>query len=128
MQPIASGKYSAVSVVDDGFTEYEAYSEPDWDGYGAKPITIETVRAARSFSRLLPADGPQPDVAPGADGTIGFEWRFGPMPDREFVLIDVGPGTRIVARRISANGRVWPFAPTTITTGAKALIQEIFSA
>ncbi|MGV7215909.1 hypothetical protein [Bradyrhizobium sp. UFLA05-112] len=127
MLPIASGRYLPHANVEDEFTEYEGYDQPDWDGYGAEPISRETVRAARSFSRLLPPSVLKPDVAPGADGTIGFEWRFGFGSTREFVLVDVGPGGRVVARRVAADGIIKNFPHTTLTTGAKALINELFA-
>lgn len=122
----SSGTYSAVAP-SDAFSEYETYNCPDWDGYGAQPISQQTVRAARSFSYLLPISGQRPDVAPGADGTIGFEWRFGARENREFILIDVGPANRVVAKRVFADGTVKVFAPTTVTTGARALINELLA-
>ena len=40
---------------------YEAYDTPDWDGYGAEPITPQTLSAARAFLRILP-EGPLSDL------------------------------------------------------------------
>ena len=54
------------------------YSEPGWDGDGAEPILPETVASARRFHAFLSTverNLPLPNIAPGADGTIGFEWR-----------------------------------------------------
>lgn len=107
----------------DELTPFESYNIDDWDGYGAKPIALETVAAARAFMRLFGREIPQPDIAPGADGTVGFEWRLG----LGRVMVDVGPGGRVFARRINQSGEISHFAPTRVETGAKQLVSEIFS-
>ena len=57
------------------YFEYEKYNSPDWDGYGAEPISPETVKLGRAIYDLL--NGQRPDDAPGGDGSIAFEWRNG---------------------------------------------------
>ncbi|MGI9303077.1 MAG: hypothetical protein ACR2RB_10260, partial [Gammaproteobacteria bacterium] len=47
---------------------------PDWDGYGATPITPEAIRQAMAFALALPGHIPTPDVLPEADGEVEFEW------------------------------------------------------
>lgn len=95
----------------DNFSEYQDYNIPNWDGENAHPISTATIETARRFSRLLPRDTPAPDIAPGADGTIGFEWRMGSKEHREFVLIEVGVDNLVRARKISENGTVSRFDP-----------------
>ncbi|MGY2906569.1 hypothetical protein [Bradyrhizobium sp. URHC0002] len=121
---VSGGSYRLPEPEVDEFSSFESYDIDDWDGYGAKPITADTVKAARAFRRLFDQETPQPDIAPGADGTIGFEWQ---MSDQTRVLIDVGPGGRVFARRIDQSGRVSTFAPTRVETAAKQLLLEIFS-
>jgi hypothetical protein len=75
--------------------DYRAYDTVGWDGYDAQPITSETLGAAKDLIKLLPATAPTPSVAPGADGTIGLEWRFTTGPLRK-LFIDVGPSEKIV--------------------------------
>lgn len=55
----------------DDLSDYEDYDFEDWDGYGGKPITAETLALARAINDLLKQP---PHIAPGGDGTIGFEW------------------------------------------------------
>jgi hypothetical protein len=107
------GTYTPFAPGLDQFSEFEMYDIDDWDGYGAKPITRETVVTARRFRRLLPRYAGTPDIAPGADGTIGFEWRSGPDTDRTILIVDVGPGDTIKAVRIRAGRTVesWPSKP-----------------
>ena len=52
--------------------DYEAYNCHDWDGYGAEPVTPETLAVSRRVAAMM--QNP-PDPAPGGDGTICFEWR-----------------------------------------------------
>jgi hypothetical protein len=112
--------YDIRRLVPDLFTEFEVYDVPNWDGEDAEPITRETVEAARQFNQFLPRELSPPDIAPGADGTIGFEWREGPRDHRTYIIVEVGPGDTIRARRISETGVVSRFAPVTAQGGRVA--------
>ncbi len=66
----------------------------NWDGYGAEPISPETIELAVRVAEIfhdLPADL---NPAPGGDGSVGFEICWG--DGREF-WIDVGPGEKMTA-------------------------------
>ena len=63
---------------EDRFSEYEELTVTNWDGYDAKPISPATVAAARWLASGMPAAMlNDADIAPGGDGSIGFEWRAG---------------------------------------------------
>lgn len=79
------------SVPSDPFEGYENFESPNWDGYDAQPVTKETVQAARRLLGLIPRDFPDPDIAPGSDGGIGFEWVLENSSIRK-LFIDIGPG------------------------------------
>ena len=49
-------------------------SSPNWDGYGAAPVSHETIRQARRFLEVLPLGTPAPSVGAEPDGHITFEW------------------------------------------------------
>ncbi len=104
--------YTSPRRIADRFTEYELYDVDDWDGYGALPISRETVESARRFFLQIPRRFDYVDIAPGSDGTIGFEWRFGTGLNRSFVLIDVGPGEILSVRKIDPSGKITSFSPT----------------
>ena len=53
---------------------YEEYSEANWDGYGAMPISRETYSEARKLLRMMPSSSPMPDISAEPDGEITFEW------------------------------------------------------
>ncbi len=87
---------------------FDVYMNRNWDGLDADPITQGTIDAARELIGALPTDVAPPDVAPGADGTIGLEWISDSGPLRKLYL-DVGPGKvwRAYWRRTSGEtGRV----------------------
>jgi hypothetical protein len=70
---------------------YEQYSEPNWDGHDAEPITAETLHYARWLLKVIPETFGPPDIAPSADGSIGLEW----VPERgslQKLFLDIGPG------------------------------------
>ena len=83
---------------------YEEYERADWDGYGAEPISAETIDAARSFLQRVPRTLGQPEISPGSDGTIGLEWVRDTGPFRK-LFIDIGPGKIWHAYWRLADGR-----------------------
>ena len=107
----------------DPLAGYNRYSIPNWDGYGAKAITPETITAARRFIRDLPETFGEPDVAPGADGTIGLEWSFRNHPLRK-LFIDIGPGMQWSGywRRASGERQTLPLTAITAATEASLLV------
>ncbi len=53
---------------------YDECSEPDWDGYEADPISLDTYLEARKLLSMIPVSLPQPQISAEPDGEIGFEW------------------------------------------------------
>lgn len=78
---------------DDPFEGYEKYNQPNWDGFGAEPVTASTLDCARQIFDSLPDELTDPHIAPGADGSIGLYWSWDEGPFRS-LCIDVGPGDR----------------------------------
>jgi hypothetical protein len=70
---------------------FDGYKTADWDGYGAEPISQETIDAAREFLTLIPNTLGDPEIAPGADGTVDLEWVLRDGALRK-LFIDIGPG------------------------------------
>jgi hypothetical protein len=68
------GLENARRAIDDVFLEA---LHPNWDGYGAAPVTRETAELAHDFLDLLPNSLPAPEIAADPDGDISFEWRAG---------------------------------------------------
>ena len=76
--------------------ELRAYNIPNWDGYDALPIQPHTVDIALTLSHVLSSDNP-PDIAPGADGSIGFEW---PLPNNNLLTICVSADGAITGKLV----------------------------
>lgn len=53
----------------------EQCREPNWDGYGAKPIGQRALVEAKILVRSLPSSIVAPEIVPEPSGAIGFEWR-----------------------------------------------------
>lgn len=56
---------------------YSDCSSENWDGYGAKPVSIDSVNEAREFISLTPSFFPKPEVVAEPSGEIGLEWYKG---------------------------------------------------
>jgi hypothetical protein len=50
---------------------------PDWDGYGAQPISMDAKTEAQRLVDLLPFWLSAPDALPDPDGDIGLSWDLG---------------------------------------------------
>ena len=51
---------------------------PNWDGYGANPISPQAKRYAQQLIDSLPYKFPVPDPVPEADGDFSLTWDFAP--------------------------------------------------
>jgi len=104
---------------------YEAYAVEDWDGYDARPITPDTLRAARSILKSLPKSFGDPVCSPGADGSIVFEWLRDDGPLRK-LFIDIGPGRTWKAYWRLASGETGTIPRKRVTIGTIPDLQKLF--
>lgn len=51
---------------------------PNWDGYGATPVSLEAKRQAQRLVDLLPFRLAPPEPVPDPDGHISLCWDMGP--------------------------------------------------
>ena len=56
----------------------EERSAPNWDGYGAEPVSEEAYRLAYRFLEALPLGTPAPTVGAESDGHVTLEWYRSP--------------------------------------------------
>jgi len=131
--PITSGgaiNPPRASLLPDYFTEYESYDFIGWDGNDALPISSETISASRALNSLLPRDA-TPDIAPGYNGVIGFEWRGHIRGDEYYLLVEIGPGEKTSVHAVDQNGgassavfvsvpKAWPHISAKLTEYAVA--------
>lgn len=57
----------------------EECSEPNWDGYGAEPITETSYLLAHNFLLALPIGSLAPVVSATPDGQLTLEWYHSPF-------------------------------------------------
>ncbi len=62
--------------------------EPNWDGYGAMPVSETTYRLAYQFLEALPLGTPLPSLGAEPDGHLTLEWHRSP---RWTLSISVSP-------------------------------------
>ncbi|MBS4059469.1 MAG: hypothetical protein KG029_03640 [Bacteroidetes bacterium] len=53
---------------------YKDCSQPNWDGYGANPVSKDSISEALDFIQLLPSSFPIPQILAEPSGEIGLEW------------------------------------------------------
>ena len=56
---------------------YKECSETNWDGYGASPVSEDSIFEALKFINLIPLSFPMPQILAEPSGEIGLEWYKG---------------------------------------------------
>jgi len=56
----------------------EECREPNWDGYGAQPVSDITYQLAQKFLVALPLGTPRPSIGAEPDGHLTVEWYRSP--------------------------------------------------
>jgi hypothetical protein len=111
---------------DDPPATYETLNEPNWDGYGAEPISTETLGYARQLLSVMPKTFGPPHIAPGGDGSITLEW----VPDDHHKLhklfLEIGPGEKWRAYWKLRSGEFGRRLGTSFTLATAASLQAIF--
>ncbi len=81
----------------------EEASRPNWDGYGAYPVSDATLAQALAFLDLLPSTLPRPEISPHPDGELAFEWSFGP---RRLLTVSVNESGRLSYAALFGQARL----------------------
>jgi hypothetical protein len=66
-------------------------SREGWDGYGAKPLSIDAYDFAKTLIKALPTTSPLPEVNADPDGEVSLDWSFG---NRRALTLSIGPTGR----------------------------------
>jgi hypothetical protein len=83
------------------FSVLEETELPNWDGYGAKPVSMDTFAKALAFLDVLPSTFPRPEISALPDGEIAFEWRFGP---RRLLTLAINESGRLTYAALTGRG------------------------
>lgn len=82
----------------------EECGSPDWDGYGAAPVGVDAVSAARRFLWALPLGIPAPSVGAEPDGNVTFEWH---RSARRTLSVSVTPDGELHYAALIGSGRAY---------------------
>lgn len=79
------------------------YAKSDWDGYGANPVSHQSIHHALCFVSHLPDTIEEPDVGCDADGEVTLEWYH----DRNSqCLLTFGSDATIYCNQMAKGARV----------------------
>jgi len=70
------------------FKTFEECRQPNWDGYGAQPVSAETYHLAYEFLTALPLGTPIPSIGAEPDSHITVERYRSP---RQTLSVSVSP-------------------------------------
>lgn len=65
-------------VFDELYLVAEDCGMPNWDGYGAEPVSHDSYRVAYRFLEALPIGFPMPTIGAEPDGQLTLEWHRSP--------------------------------------------------
>ncbi len=68
-----------MTAFDELFQTFQKCREPNWDGYGAQPVSDWTYHLAYEFLKALPLGTPAPSAGAEPDGHVTFEWHRSPQ-------------------------------------------------
>jgi hypothetical protein len=108
----------------DHFTEFESYDFSGWDGMDALPIHKDTIAASRTLNSLLPREAAS-DIAPGARGVIGFEWRGRRQGNNYYLLVEIGPRERTLVVDVDKDGKYSKSDFTSVTEAWSFISRKI---
>lgn len=81
----------------------EEASRPNWDGYGAQPVSGATMAQALAFIDLLPSTLPRPEISPHPDGELAFEWS---LDSRRVLTVSVNEWGRLSYALLFGHARL----------------------
>jgi hypothetical protein len=75
-------------VFDELFHTLEECREPNWDGYGAQPVSEQLYHFGRRLLEALPLGTPAPSIGAEPDGHLTIEWYRSP---RRTLSVSISP-------------------------------------
>ena len=66
---------SGQDVFEELLKTFEECRQPNWDGYGARPVLDTTYQLAQKILEALPPGTPAPSIGAEPDGHLTVEWH-----------------------------------------------------
>jgi hypothetical protein len=107
---------------DDLSRVYQECREPNWDGYGALPVTEDAYRLAYELLEALPLSTPLPSLGAEPDGHITLEWYCSP---RRTLSVSVSPEGDLHYAALVGNSKVYGSEPF-FGEASKAIVDLIY--
>ena len=90
------------------FQTFEECREPNWDGYGAQPVSDETYHLTSKFLTALPPGTPGPSLGAEPDGHITVEWYRSP---RQTLSVSLSPEGDLHFAALLGSGKTYGTEP-----------------
>lgn len=129
------GSYAVRHTAEAALAELEAAraeaSEPGWNGYDSRPISIAAYENAKLFLSALPSTAPAPEISVDSDGDVALDWVLAP---RKALSVSIGPTGRCsfawMRGQRSYRGTEWldEGIPSTIAEALWRLARDASSA
>lgn len=101
--------------------------DPNWDSYGAKPLTYGAARRCIEWLlEVLPDVTPQPTLVPTRDGGLQLEWHQGTV-DFEIEVPPIGPVTYLLVDE-TGEEQEWEGPPPVHAGAIESAIKRVMSA
>lgn len=98
----AKGSFSELDRV------YEECRRPDWDSYGAEPVSSDAFGFAYRFLEALPLGTPAPSIGAEPDGHVTMEWHKSP---RRTLSVSVSPDGKLHYAALIGSSRQYGTEP-----------------
>ena len=69
----------------------EECTQPGWDGYGARAVSVQVAKRVEEFLDALPFAISSPEIVPEPDGELAVDWDFGPNLQLSISIGESGP-------------------------------------
>jgi hypothetical protein len=99
---------AAKGVFDELFQTFEECREPNWDGYGAQPVSQDTYHLAYEFLEALPLGTPAPSPGAEPDGHLTMEWYRSP---HRILSVSISPDGELHFAALVGSAKIYGTEP-----------------
>lgn len=96
-----SSRRSIHGLLDGLIKIYASCLIDNWDGYGAKAVSLLAINKALGFSTRLSPEIPSPEYSAEPDGEVAVEW-YG--PDGATLSVSIGEGDKVSYSALFSDG------------------------